>query len=997
MQYQASERYRRSYNQSMIGPSSRTSTYRALNPLEYKPYSDDDRDIDGLLGKMTSKISGMFKGIKTAVGSIFKNQEEEDINLMNSSGSMMKNEIYKDEAFSFIKDHPINNINFDRLGQVLSNVEPIKPNEATLDAPKVTLNGMNISFGGSNKNFITEADPHLTLSFHSYETFNSNSFYYYGKYNILDALPAYSETSDRIGKRSPVDSKTGKPKKRKEKVNIMRVLNFCHIQFDQTNESYTQASQRTFNKSLKSVLTKDLPKPTPLRSNQPTIEFKYNKVIGKYELSRLLKKKKRTNSDSFEQEFFKNFGNHTAKDKANSNLYKKSRMSQPAQTNAANIMVDLKNMKKTTINSNNQYKKSDVFLNNLETYETDETEEHDLKRGSPLLHKIFEEDKDDFKIGEGHFDGTNFSHVAQKKDQGSQTLDLSQSSKQASPLRSKSLMRLDSIKKDRAQREKGLMSEVKLDFNSQKDSIEDKSLTNNSDPLQQENSNKEESQNSNTRLFERAGSLTVETPDYENKDTADLLQVEAKNESPVLPKTPNFNTGSEQTSLFQFNNQVKTSPERKQETSPASISPKIDTGINLFSNIRAENKTTNENFVTNAPIISQEPELPKPVLEQNVQKEAVVEQDLSFLQAYQTPSNPVTVHENNPFLKFNKQASPQKPEENESIASKGQSFEAMLMGLSKNPSMPPQNPQPLKALNSVTNIGLFSSLPQSQSQPQPQPQSQPQTSSLFNLSNQTPSIGGNNTQANNPFAGNLFGAIGSENKPVSSVLQNPFQNSSTIEMDGMDRETSMGAHNNPFQQKSNNSFGVFENNKTNNLFGNLGNSNTPVAPTNNLFQSNQTGGLNLNQNTQNSSFLGNLNNSAPSGFGFLGGQNNTNNNMGGMGVMGGTMNNNMNSGMSNNLFGSNQQTNNQLNPLSFNSGNTFGNNGNSSGMSQGSFLAQATGSNFQMGNQTQSKWQASDASNFLGTGNTNNNPQQQERKFKKIIVPGSKNNKERAF
>ena len=152
-------------------PSPRLLTYRPIESIEFRPYLDEEKPKQGLLRKVTSTISGVVKDIRSVVGGLFKPHEEEEIRL-NYSQPLLRHHINKDIVSVNLQNHPINQVNFSDLGRILSNSEIIKPAEQK-DVPKIAINGMNLSFGGQNKNFEAEFANQTIISFHPQESFNS--------------------------------------------------------------------------------------------------------------------------------------------------------------------------------------------------------------------------------------------------------------------------------------------------------------------------------------------------------------------------------------------------------------------------------------------------------------------------------------------------------------------------------------------------------------------------------------------------------------------------------------------------------------------------------------------------------------------------------------------------------------------------------------------------------------------------------------------------------
>jgi len=146
-----------------------------LPPIEYDPYPEPSPENDGLFGKMTSKVNGIIKGLKTAVGSIgdiLKTKEEEDI--LAGSVTPSKVEISVRDVNSLpLQNHAITKINFTELSHILQGESSHLNNSKNyLERPPTTT--INVSFGGSNTSGVNhDALNQSTFSFQSQS--NSNS------------------------------------------------------------------------------------------------------------------------------------------------------------------------------------------------------------------------------------------------------------------------------------------------------------------------------------------------------------------------------------------------------------------------------------------------------------------------------------------------------------------------------------------------------------------------------------------------------------------------------------------------------------------------------------------------------------------------------------------------------------------------------------------------------------------------------------------------------
>lgn len=714
------------------------------------------------------------------------------------------------------------------------------------------------------------------------------------------------------------------------KMNVLRILNFCHCLYENTKERYAKA--KPYGGSLRSVLTKGLPKPVLVRSTTPLIEFKYNKVSGKYEAHSSFKKKKRTAAEADPDLDLKQHMLQSAsmmsedQNQAEQHAYKKKRVSGlPKAHTEAKIHVDLKKSKKKPPTSSVPSKKSASYGNTLETYETDETEEHELRKESPCKNKVFEEDKEDY-----------FTKAEESR----------KSDKKRSPISSPAKGKDSVTSKD------GTVAST----NPFTSPIKSAKTTPEKIDTKQQN---EKYQNLKiTPVHDLNESKTSETSDAQ-KDTENILN---------LPKTPTFNLNSKN-SLFnnsKSEDSIEQAPEQSEtvETKPTSLFSNLPKSAGgLFSNlvketpvVASENKeilpVSNHNMSFSDEQPQSQPQAqPEPQPQPQVVEPAPVQQQEvkvipDFLKSYQRTgsiSSTTNVDNSNPFL--SRAASTVADTSNPFL--KPAKTEAPMMSFLNN-SVTVTSPQSnqTQTLPTVTStLGLFSNNNNST------------TNNLFGNSGMNfvqnspaPSLLEINSNSN---GGSIF-LKSSENSngfdnSGGNIFHNNFQNDN-----GMEKESSMGFQNNLFSNKFSNNNSSMNEQKPNNLFGNNFGGNS-------LFSNNN--GMNNNMGNTNSLFASNNSSSQSTNMGMWNNNNSSNDFM-----------NNTNNNQSGNPF----LNNNSSSPNSFlsppqNNKNPF------TGGSMG-------------GQQNQQA-----ASNFLGIGANNSPAPQQERVFRKIIMPGSGNKKERAF
>jgi len=129
----------------------RMASLRTPPRVDFNAYLNEQQDRHGLMGKVTSKLGGMFRGVKDVFGSIgaaFKSKEEPDTFRCSVSPSRVLVSS-KDANFSSFRNNPINNVDFRELSNIL---KPNLPNDSfgPLNNSRNEINGNNISFGRAN-------------------------------------------------------------------------------------------------------------------------------------------------------------------------------------------------------------------------------------------------------------------------------------------------------------------------------------------------------------------------------------------------------------------------------------------------------------------------------------------------------------------------------------------------------------------------------------------------------------------------------------------------------------------------------------------------------------------------------------------------------------------------------------------------------------------------------------------------------------------------------
>jgi len=878
--------------------SSRMTNYKSLKSVKYNPYPDEDKTPTHVIHKVTSKLGGMIKDLKSAVGSIFKSSPEDLNQSRNSENNAPK--------LPNVSNQAIMNIDFQGLSGLLNPI--VNPNKP-YGEPQPEVNHMELSFGEPDKN----SSGNTLFSFRPINANQSDS-------RIIENLDLNGSGFEENREEEP-------------KMNLLRILNFCHVLYEDTKERYTKV--KPYGGSLRNQLIKGLPRPTPLRSTTPLIEFKYNKVSGKYEAHSSFKRKKRTgteadpNFDLREHMMLSNSMLSEDGNRVERHAYKKKRVSQLEKTNEPKIHIDLKKYKKKGVAS--PAKKPASYANNLlETYETDETEEQELRKESPYKNKVFEEDKEDYWKKD--------TPKSSPTKGGKESL-ASKSTDHRSPVSSP-------IRTPKATPEK---IDTQHKQNEKYHNLK----------INTANTNNDQSfSNPNFCLNDSKASENSEA----QKDTENILN---------LPKTPTFNHNPKN-SLFS-NSKSEDSIEQPTEepAAPAqttSLFSQLPSSGGLFSNLAPavvqENKeetvapvpsNNNMSFCNDEPQPQVQNEEPPKAPEQQETTKVIPD----FLKSIQRNQSVITNMESNPFLsKATSQVTSFGIDQ--LLAGGNVSRQESTATNNNNPFLQPTKPEaPVINFSNTTqntnNLGLFNNINNNENNNTVKQNNLFANNFLSSPAGGRPRLESHSTSnVNSLFNKSTENSNGYESSNSMSRGINIFQNNH-FQNDEMEKESSMGFQNNLFGGNNNN------NNQSAGFGGNMNNNfssmNNNMSNGNSLFQNNQM--------NNNNSFFGNNNNNNQSSGGFgglFGGNNNNSNNNSSM------MMSNQNNSSNNPFTGGNTQSQNNL----MGSTNPF--------------------LNKNMGQQTQS------ASNFLGIGaSAAAAPQQQERVFRKIIMPGSGNKKERAF
>lgn len=789
------------------------------------------------------------------------------------------------------------------------------------------------------------------------------------------------------------------------------MLNYCHVQFEKKSKEYSQRRPRDSYRTLKAQLIKGLPKPMPLRTELPTIEFKYNKVLGQYDAISLLKKRKRrdveTSQEMTEQElaYKASFQENSNKTSPNPNALKKTKIATQSvdKDYQTKVHINLKGTPAKAIGISYNPDKNPYISS--ETYETDETEEHEEFKEISYKNKIFEEDEFlSGKISPPAFNSKSKHKPHSTKE--SKSIKTGKVSKgrlieapqdEESPSNSNNAFRnqneIEDENANNYQQEEivaskpGLISpekEVSFGDLPQSPSFPRHDLTVES---------QEDAVNPNNMSQE----IVPEPDTLSNRKVITPLILSEKQPEDAqadVPTTPTFTSNDRKRGSFLFGNQLN---ESREETEQAK---EQNSSVIIPEEVKLENK---EEEI--APSNTIEPEVPKTEVAQispvepEVKPASPVRVIPDFLKAYQSPAQKEKEDfDSNPFLSGKKEPTVTFPFNTQS-SSEPAANQVDTANPFLNPVKPAAAVQPfsltssiLASANNSESLNPVSSLPIFNSQPS-------QTSNNLFGSNML-----SNQASSSPFAN-----LSSSNTSTFSLFNNNNNNnqSQNIESNGTNNlfssligggnnlfqaESSMGEHNNMMNQSQNNGFSLFNNNNNqqgNSWFNNLQQQSSPLGGGFQFGQNNNQQGLfglnqNDNSNNQSSPFL-NL------------GSNNNNNNMQ-SGGFSGLLGNTLNQGSSSNSFlnfNNQSSNNNQMNNNPFTGQSLFNSNKNSSSP-LGNLMAQNNNS-LSIQNSAQ---QAQDSARFLGTsGGSNassNEAAPQGRVYRRILQPGAKN-RDRAF
>ncbi len=184
-------------------------------------------------------------------------------------------------------------------------------------------------------------------------------------------------------------------------MNLKRSLDFWKSIYEENCKKYAQATQKSFTKSLKTVLTEGLARPLPVRNGQPTIEFKKNKITGHYDLIRIRKKRKNMEIEVCEtQQLSQRLSTQSFQDDKQRMVKPQLKKQKDYQLKRASatppITIRLQTNKMSETNSQkSQKKKVGIFVDKLGESPKEESEVSRVSRTKilPIRNLIFEEDK----------------------------------------------------------------------------------------------------------------------------------------------------------------------------------------------------------------------------------------------------------------------------------------------------------------------------------------------------------------------------------------------------------------------------------------------------------------------------------------------------------------------------------------------------------------------------------------------------------------------------
>lgn len=819
----------------------------------------------------------------------------------------------------------------------------------------------------------------------------------------------------------------------------MSAFNFYRDLFEGCCKKYSYDGQQGFGQNLKVILAKDIPRPKPNKSKQPTVTFRQNKATGGFETVRQNKKRKNMEVEAPEMKPIGSLHSKfqpPGKEKSVAPQLKKNKMTLDTDSNQPKVTLITLNFNKEksqrplpVVNQLPQ-KRANAF-----SQPKGAGESVFKPKRSPLRKIDFEEEK----ALERHMYQVDLEEIhvgpnRHKREIGLQTSEVKPSNKdcQTSPLREKNLTNLPvNLKKDLTVAAKSENSQqicIETTFSQQQQV--DNSINQESIEI-----NRAEQQHdvdvSKVLRFDFMESVN----EQKQPEPVIVQQTQEMSERPLAPvqtenpepkasaKKPLFSFETQLQNAFSLNEPAQQAPVElansttnplgsMKKTVVAPPKPTFD-----FLNVYKQNQPATESMVNDDnPFLSHKSEAPV------VQQQQQDVQNVNVLPAA------------NPFLK---------PEGNFGILG--------LVGSNGN------NSSENKIMNNfdgglkpVSNIGLFNSNPQSLFGPVPTTpapaanvnnglfsnvntiprnpinnNNNGPTNNLFSNLNTVPQNNNNFNQQPPSFTNQLFGNDRMDISDNSSFMQQQHQQNFNNGLFNSNMHSNTMNNNTP-------SF-LTNNNSTNNgLFSNLAPSQPPMNQnnvSNGLFSNNMMPGArnNMTQSMMNDPFSNNSMNNQPQNPLFMNSGNNgmmnnqlnfnnnapspsflpqqqqqpqmnlfSNNNAPSKLVFG---NNNNNINNSQSPFGNN--TNNNMNNNMNNDMNPFVNN-NHTNMNQ-PFQMNNQGSNMNQGmNFMNPQRSTQDAQNFLGTGgNTNgggetNQGGQGTRVYRRIMQPTNKN-KERAF
>ena len=206
--------------------------------LKCKHNSEIETEKDGLFSKFRNTFSGFIVNIKETVSSIFKIKDEDESSILPSK--VRERETIQSLHKAKLEDHPINKLDFSPLGRVLHSEinAPTLEGVNRVNIPK--QQGSNGSHGNLNNSINNDYlnQSNLLNQSHGGEIrFPLNNSILN---NSIQSRGCNLELSEQLDKVLP-NSKRDKRIRRKEKINLMRILNNCHLQYENKVQKYSQS------------------------------------------------------------------------------------------------------------------------------------------------------------------------------------------------------------------------------------------------------------------------------------------------------------------------------------------------------------------------------------------------------------------------------------------------------------------------------------------------------------------------------------------------------------------------------------------------------------------------------------------------------------------------------------------------------------------------------------------------------------------------------------